>query len=92
MSQWQTLACCMEIAQVVHSPTTTYISHFPVHQVSWGTLLWSMPIPAWAWPKFLQATELRDGMVSTLHWLVFLGRASLCLSSPLQGSWLPVSV
>ncbi|XP_070230338.1 DNA-directed RNA polymerase, mitochondrial isoform X4 [Bos mutus] len=30
---WQTLACCMEIAQVVHSPDpTTYISHFPVHQ------------------------------------------------------------
>ena len=24
-------------------------------------------------------------MVSTLHWLVFLGRASLCLGSPLQG-------
>ncbi|XP_068836752.1 DNA-directed RNA polymerase, mitochondrial isoform X10 [Capricornis sumatraensis] len=30
---WQTLACCMEIARVVHSPDpTTYISHFPVHQ------------------------------------------------------------
>ncbi|OWK11620.1 POLRMT [Cervus elaphus hippelaphus] len=30
---WQALACCMEIAQVVHSPDpTTYISHFPVHQ------------------------------------------------------------
>lgn len=43
---WQALACCMEIAQVVHSPDpTTYISHFPVHQVSWGTLLWAMPGP-----------------------------------------------
>ncbi|XP_038169739.1 DNA-directed RNA polymerase, mitochondrial isoform X2 [Arvicola amphibius] len=30
---WQTLACCMEIAQAVRSPDpTAYISHLPVHQ------------------------------------------------------------
>ncbi|XP_038169747.1 DNA-directed RNA polymerase, mitochondrial isoform X3 [Arvicola amphibius] len=31
---WQTLACCMEIAQAVRSPDpTAYISHLPVHQL-----------------------------------------------------------
>lgn len=31
---WQTLACCMEIAQALRSPDPTkYVSHFPVHQV-----------------------------------------------------------
>jgi len=31
--QWQTLACCMEIANAVRSEDPTkYISHFPVHQ------------------------------------------------------------
>uniref|UniRef100_A0A8C8M1W4 DNA-directed RNA polymerase n=1 Tax=Oncorhynchus tshawytscha TaxID=74940 RepID=A0A8C8M1W4_ONCTS len=30
---WQTLACCMEIANAVRSPDPThFISHFPVHQ------------------------------------------------------------
>ncbi|XP_064642000.1 DNA-directed RNA polymerase, mitochondrial-like [Lineus longissimus] len=30
---WQTLACCMEVAQAVRSPDPTkYICHFPVHQ------------------------------------------------------------
>ncbi|CAH6779348.1 Polrmt [Phodopus roborovskii] len=30
---WQTLACCMEVAQAVRSPDpTAYISHLPVHQ------------------------------------------------------------
>lgn len=33
---WQALACCMEIAQAVRAPSpAAYISHFPVHQVSW---------------------------------------------------------
>lgn len=33
---WQALACCMEIAQAVRAPNpASYISHFPVHQVSW---------------------------------------------------------
>lgn len=32
---WQTLACCMEVARAVRAPDpATYISHFPVHQVS----------------------------------------------------------
>lgn len=32
---WQTLACCMEIADVVKSgqDPALYMSHFPVHQV-----------------------------------------------------------
>ncbi|XP_028627407.1 DNA-directed RNA polymerase, mitochondrial isoform X2 [Grammomys surdaster] len=31
---WQTLACCMEVAQAVRSPDpTAYISHLPVHQL-----------------------------------------------------------
>lgn len=31
---WQTLSCCMEIANAVRSPDSTqFISHFPVHQV-----------------------------------------------------------
>ncbi|XP_041525870.1 DNA-directed RNA polymerase, mitochondrial isoform X2 [Microtus oregoni] len=31
---WQTLACCMEIAQAVRSPDpAAYISHLPVHQL-----------------------------------------------------------
>lgn len=31
---WQTLACCMEVAQAVRSPDpAAYISHLPVHQV-----------------------------------------------------------
>ncbi|XP_052603218.1 DNA-directed RNA polymerase, mitochondrial isoform X3 [Peromyscus californicus insignis] len=30
---WQTLACCMEVAQAVRSPDpTAYISHLPIHQ------------------------------------------------------------
>ncbi|XP_023572671.1 DNA-directed RNA polymerase, mitochondrial [Octodon degus] len=30
---WQTLACCMEVAQAVRSPDpTAYVSHLPVHQ------------------------------------------------------------
>ncbi|XP_007952775.1 DNA-directed RNA polymerase, mitochondrial [Orycteropus afer afer] len=30
---WQTLACCMEIAQAVRSPDpAAFVSHFPVHQ------------------------------------------------------------
>lgn len=33
---WQALACCMEIARAVRAPNpAAYISHFPVHQVSW---------------------------------------------------------
>lgn len=33
---WQALACCMEIARAVRAPDpAAYISHFPVHQVSW---------------------------------------------------------
>lgn len=39
---WQTLACCMEIARAVRAPDpTAYVSHFPVHQVSWGHPVWS---------------------------------------------------
>lgn len=31
---WQTLACCMEVAQAVRSPDpAAYVSHLPVHQV-----------------------------------------------------------
>lgn len=31
---WQVLACCMEIANAVHSENPdAYISHLPVHQV-----------------------------------------------------------
>lgn len=90
---WQAWPAAWRLPRWCTPPTLPPTSPTPVHQVSWGTLLlWSMPIPTWAWPKFLQATELRDGMVSTLHWLVFLGRASLCLSSRCRGSWLPVSV
>lgn len=34
---WQALACCMEIARAVRAPDpAAHISHFPVHQVSWG--------------------------------------------------------
>lgn len=32
---WQTLACCMEVANAVRSPDpAAYVSHLPVHQVS----------------------------------------------------------
>ena len=49
---WQTLACCMEVAQAVRAPDpTVYVSHFPVHQVSWGTPVWSVPGPCGRLPK-----------------------------------------
>lgn len=40
---WQALACCMEVARAVRAPDpAAYVSHFPVHQVSQGTLVWSI--------------------------------------------------
>lgn len=49
---WQALACCMEVARAVRAPDpTAYVSHFPVHQVSWGTLAWSTPCPCGPLPK-----------------------------------------
>lgn len=36
---WQALACCMEIAEATRSPNhEKFISHLPVHQVSYATL------------------------------------------------------
>lgn len=90
---WQALACCMEIAQVVHSPDpTTYISHFPVHQVSWGTLLWTMPGPCALGQSFLRLRSW--GMAwcpLCTGWCFWVGL--LCASVPrCRGSWPPISV
>lgn len=48
---WQALACCMEIARAVRAPDpAAHISHFPVHQVSWGALYWGGCLKvSWGW-------------------------------------------
>lgn len=52
---WQALACCMEIARAVRAPDpATHISHFPVHQVSWGPAVGGLSEGAWG-PRFCRA-------------------------------------
>lgn len=59
---WQTLACCMEVAQAVRSPDpAAYISHLPVHQVGMQMdCLWGLS------PRCLRNWHLQWGLI--LNW------------------------
>lgn len=99
---WQALACCMEIARASRSPDpAAHVSHFPVHQVSWGTqgavclahggLDWGVSGPRFrrtVWgPAPAGPAGLAGGLVRALPFV------SLCLGFPfVWGNSLSVGV